>query len=213
VSVADLVAAAGRRFARVATDVVVRRPALWRLFRPLMRAQFDRLATRWDAMRDPDHLASFERALEAVEGAPARALDLGTGTGAAAFAIARRWPEAEVVGFDIASEMLAEARRKTPPELAGRVHFEQGDAARLPYEDEAFELVALANMIPFFGELARVVAPGGWVVFGFSGGAETPIYVPPERLREELGRRGFADFADFAVGRGTALLARKQVRY
>ena len=55
-------------------------------------------------------------------------------------------------------------------------------------------------MIPFFDELARVVAPGGAVVFSFSGGAETPIYVPPERLRTELGRRGFADFAEFSAG-------------
>jgi len=46
----------------------------------------------------------------------------------------------------------------------------------------------------------------------FSGGAETPIYVPPDRLRRELGRRGFADFADFSTDPGTALLARKGVR-
>ena len=58
-------------------------------------------------------------------------------------------------------------------------------------------------MIPFFDELARVVAPGGAVVFAFSGGADTPIYVPSERLRGELGRRGFADFAEFVAGRGT----------
>jgi len=63
-------------------------------------------------------------------------------------------------------------------------------------------------MIPFFDELARVVAPGGHVLFGFSAGPETPIWVPPERLREELGARGFTDFADFEAGGGTALLAR-----
>jgi hypothetical protein len=65
-------------------------------------------------------------------------------------------------------------------------------------------------MIPFFDELARVTAPGGAVVFSFSGGAATPIYVAPARLREELGSRGFTDFADFAAGQGTALVARKR---
>ena len=64
-------------------------------------------------------------------------------------------------------------------------------------------------MIPFFDELARVVAPGGWVLFAFSAGPETPIYVPPERLRAELSVRGFMDFAEFAAGNGTALVARK----
>jgi hypothetical protein len=64
-------------------------------------------------------------------------------------------------------------------------------------------------MIPFFDELTRVVAPGGRVVFGFSAGPATPIYVPAERLRAELARRGFTDFAEVAAGPGTALLARK----
>ena len=64
-------------------------------------------------------------------------------------------------------------------------------------------------MIPFFDELARVVAPGRHLVIAFTGGSETPIYVPPERLRGALGARGFAEFAEVLAGRGTALLARK----
>jgi ubiquinone/menaquinone biosynthesis C-methylase UbiE len=201
----------GRRFARFVTDVVVRRPALWPLFRRLIRLQFDQIAPTWDVGRNPNHLAAFERALEQVE-PPARALDLGTGTGEGAFAIARRFPQAEVVGVDLAEKMLAEARRKTPAELEPRVRFETADAERLPYSNESFELVTLANMIPFFDELARLTAPGGAVVFSFSAGAETPIYVPFERLRGELERRGFSDFADFAADGPTALLARKTGR-
>lgn len=177
-----------------------------------MRLQFDRLAPRWDTMRSPDHLSSFERALDAVAGPPPRVLDLGTGTGAAAFSVARHFPETQVTGADLSNEMLAEARRKTPPELAERVRFEQVDAARLPYGDASFELVTLANMIPFFDELTRVLTPGGWALFSFSVGPDTPIWVAPERLRTELSRRGFADFADFQAGAGTALLARKQDR-
>jgi ubiquinone/menaquinone biosynthesis C-methylase UbiE len=177
-----------------------------------MRLQFDRLAPRWDTLRGPEHLSSFELALEGVAGSPSRVLDLGTGTGAAAFVVARRFPEAQVTGADLSNEMLAEARRKTAPELAERVRFEQADAARLPFGDGAFELVTLANMIPFFDELARVLAPGGWALFSFSAGPETPIWVAPERLRAELSRRGFTDFADFQAGPGTALLARKQDR-
>lgn len=200
----------GQRFARLVTDVVVRRPSLWRLFRPLMRWEFDRIAPQWDRMRSPGAFGPYEAALEGLESPPRRALDLGTGTGRGAFAIASRFPEAEVVGADIAEEMLSEARRLTPPELADRVRFETADGAALPYEDGAFDLVGLGNMIPFFDELARVVAPGGSVLVSFSAGAETPIYVPAERLRTELGRRGFADFADFSAGNGTALLARKR---
>jgi SAM-dependent methyltransferase len=202
----------GQRFARLATDAVVRRPALWRLFRGPIRRQFDRVAPRWDAIRTPGHLAPLEAALADLPAPPRRVLDTGTGTGDGALAIARRFPAAEVVGVDLAPAMLAEARRKTPDELVGRVRFDEGDASALPYGDAAFDLVVLTNMIPFFDELARLTAPGGHLLLSFSGGSETPIYVPPERLRAELGRRGFADFAEFAAGRGTALLARRADR-
>lgn len=199
----------GRKFARLTTNQVVRRPRLWRLFRPVMRGYFNKLAPVWDEFRFPDSFKPLDAALATV-GPPSRALDVGTGTGAAAFLVARRFPNAEVVGVDLAAEMIAEAKRKTPLELADRVRFEQVDAERLPYADASFDLVTLANMIPFFDELARVVAPGGWLAFAFSGGAETPIYVPPEKLRNELGRRGFADFAEFDAGRGNSLVARKE---
>lgn len=199
----------GRKFARFTTNQVVRRPWAWRVLRRLTRLQFNRIAPVWDQRRTPEAFASLEAALDSIDTPPKRALDLGTGTGRAAFILAKRYPEAEVVGADLAAAMLDEARERTPPELADRVRFEEADAERLPYPDASFELVTLANMIPFFDELARVTAPDGAVVFSFSVGPETPIYVPPELLRKELGKRGFAEFADFAAGDGTALVARK----
>lgn len=205
----ELEADLGRRFARLTTNAVVARPRLWRLFRRLTRAQFDRLAPAWTGMRSADAFAALEQALDALSEPPRRALDLGTGTGLAAFAVARRFPEAEVVGVDLADRMVAEARDATPAELTDRVTFQTGDAEHLPFADGTFELVTLANMIPFFDELARVVTPHGHVVFSFSSGPQTPIWVPAERLRRELGQRGFAEFADFEAGAGTALLARK----
>ena len=49
-----------------------------------------------------------------------------------------------------------------------------------------------------------------WVAFSFSAGPETPIWVPPERLKRELVARGFTDFAEFSAGPGTALVGRKR---
>src|SRR3989442_1629855 len=192
----NVVETLGRKFARLATTAVVRRPALWRVFRGPLRRQFDALATRWDEIRsaNPLHLAALEQALEAIEPPARRVLDLGPGTGAAAFAVAQAFPEADVVGADLAPAMVEEARRNTPPELAGRLRFEVADAAHLPYAEGAFDLVCLANMIPFFDELARVVAAGGFVLCSFSRGAQTPIYVPFETIRRELRARGFGEF-------------------
>jgi ubiquinone/menaquinone biosynthesis C-methylase UbiE len=184
--------------------VVVRWPRLWPLFRSLIRWQFDRIAPVWDAMLLEDSLASYEAALDRIPGPVERALDAGTGTGAGARVLRKRFPGAEVVGADIAPEMLAEARR-----LAPGITFVEGDAAALPFDDASFDVVAHQNMIPFLDEVARVVRPGGWVLFAYSSGAQTPIWVKPERLRRELERRGFTDFAEIVAGRGNAVVARR----
>jgi ubiquinone/menaquinone biosynthesis C-methylase UbiE len=197
-----------QRFARLVTDAVVRRPALWRLLRRPLRTMFDGLAPTWETRIGPHHLWALDLALVDVP-PPRRALDLGTGTGVVAQALAERYPEADVVGIDLSPGMIEEASRQLTPELVGRVTFEVGDAAALAHPDGDFELVVLSNMIPFYDELARVVAPGGTLVFSFSRGAETPIYVAPERLRRELGVRGFAEFAEFSAEPATALRAER----
>ena len=204
----DLKQRLGRGYARFATNVAVRFPRLWPLVRPLVRRQFDLLAPTWDTMRSPDAFSPLEAALAGVEGPVEAALDVGTGTGAAAFAIAERFPEARVVGVDIAPTMLEQARRKA--EGRANLSFEVADASALPQGAASFDLVTAANMIPFFDELARVVRPGGTLVVSFSLGPQTPIYVPPERLRKELGARGFTEFAEIDAGRGSAFVARKR---
>jgi ubiquinone/menaquinone biosynthesis C-methylase UbiE len=173
----------------------------------MIRWQFDRIAPVWDSMRLKDTFAPYEAALGRLPGPVSRALDVGTGTGAGARVIVSRWPEAEVVGLDVSPGMLAEARRLVPG-----VEFVEGDAADLPFADESFDLVANANMIPFPDQVARVLRPGGWTLYAYSSGPETPIWVEPGVLRRELERRGFTDFAEIAAGRGTAMLARKAVR-
>lgn len=193
-----------QRFARFVTDVVVRMPFLWTLFRGRVTRNFDRLAPEWDATRvSRERLAPIEAALDAVPTPPARALDVGTGSGAVARLLAELWPDAEVTGVDVSPGMIAEARR------LGAQRYDVGDASRLPYEDGAFDLVTLNNMIPFFDELARVTAPGGHAAVSYSMGPNTPIWVPLERVRAELERRGFTHVANFSIASGLSLLARK----
>jgi ubiquinone/menaquinone biosynthesis C-methylase UbiE len=200
----------GQRFARVVTTLVVRRPTLWRLFRGRMTRNFDRLAPEWDTTRvSPERLLPIAAALDALPGPPERVLDLGTGSGRVARLAAERFAGAEVTGADVSAGMVREAEGRAATD---REHYLQADAADLPFPDGAFDLVTLNNMIPFFDELARVVEPGGHAAVAFSLGAATPIWVPLDRVRHELEARGFAHIANFSVGPGVSLLARKTER-
>ncbi len=198
---------AGRRFARMATVASVAAPGIWPLLRPLVRRQFESLAPAWEARRGADSLAPLAAAVARLECEPGTVLDVGTGTGLAARFLADRYPRAQVVGVDLAGEMIEEARRRLPPELRRRVRFQVGDASALPFADGAFDLVVLLNMIPFFAELDRLTSPAGALVAAFSSGAETPIYVPPEVLERRLG--GFSRFQRIVAEPGTALVAQR----
>ena len=198
----------GPRFARLTTVAVVRFPGAWRLLRGTFRRQWDLMAPSWEARRGPDALAPLQAALDRVERATA-VLDVGTGTGKAARVAAERFPAATVVGIDFSPAMVAEAMARLPPALAGRVCFAVEDAEALSFPDGSFDLVVLLNMIPFFGELARVTVSGGALVLAFYSGPATPIYVPSETLRARLSAVGFAEFEELAAGEGTAFVARR----
>lgn len=109
-------------------------------------------------------------------------LDLGTGTGWLAVALARTFPAATVVGIDVAERPLALARANAEAEgVADRVSFHLGDAADLT-DEAAFDVVWVPG--PFLGRevVPKVVAaahralrPGGWVVFGRYAGPEDPL--------------------------------------
>jgi ubiquinone/menaquinone biosynthesis C-methylase UbiE len=201
----DRVTALGRRYARVATRAAVAYPRLWWLFRPLMRWNFDSLASKWDEIRGPEAALPVLAALDRLDETPRTVLDVGTGTGFVAGLAAERFPEAEVVGVDLSPRMVELARRSHPG-----VRFEVADASRLPFRDGSFGLVLLLNMIPFADELARVTRAGGRLAIAFSHGPETPIWAPPETIRAQLAAAGFDDVDELAAGTGTALLARRR---
>lgn len=119
-------------------------------------ADYDRLAVRFAEVHD-----DLVRRLDPGPGV--RWLDVATGTGRVAIRAARAG--ADVTGLDIAPRLLEQARAN-----AGDlpIRFDEGDAERLPYEDEAFDVVSSVFGAIFAPdhdavarELARVCRPGG----------------------------------------------------
>jgi SAM-dependent methyltransferase len=104
-------------------------------------------------------------------------LDVGTGTGSLARAMAARWPSRRVVGLDISEPYVAYARAQTK---AAQPEFQIGDAASLQFGDGKFAGVTaqlVLNFVPdahgALREMCRVTRRGGKVaaaVWDFRGG-------------------------------------------
>jgi ubiquinone/menaquinone biosynthesis C-methylase UbiE len=98
-------------------------------------------------------------------GGDERALDVGTGAGVLALALAPL--VREVVGVDIVPQLLEAARRTAPP----NVSFMEADATALPFENAEFDLVGCRRTVHHVhrpelvvAELARVARPGAKVL-------------------------------------------------
>jgi SAM-dependent methyltransferase len=97
-----------------------------------------------------------------------RMLDVGSGTGALAFTLAERKPEARVLGIDPSKEYVDYAKSKN--RFPNRVSFETGDAQQLQLADVSFDAslsLLVFNFIPdpikALKEVRRVTKPGGRV--------------------------------------------------
>ena len=178
------------------TRSAVRAPWTWRLIRGPVRRFFDSVATGWDERVRSDsesRLAPLTAAFAHVSRDPTRALDIGTGTGTGAFFLAARYPSATVLGIDLSPEMVVRAKAKAPSRGAD-VHFEVADITSFEPQT-AFDLVLMMNMPPFFDQVARLVAPGGYVVSIASLGPATPFYTSAATLDRGFSRRGLRSVA------------------
>lgn len=195
---------------RAVNELVARAPVLWPLLRGPMRRFWDRAAPDWGrggGRSSAAYLAPLAAALLHVP-EPERALELGTGLGDGALLIAREFPQARVRGVDLSEEMIRRATGRVGLDPEGRIAFRVADAAALPYEDASFDLVAQLNVPPFFGEIARVLRPGGHAAIAASYGPATPFYTPESVLRRGFRRAGMSTTSVGSAGRGSFLVAR-----
>jgi ubiquinone/menaquinone biosynthesis C-methylase UbiE len=175
--------------------------------RDVFRARNDRYARAGF-----DRIAAAEFVIEAGGKLSGPALDIGTGKGLAARALARRG--LNVVSVDVDAEEQALARFLAEEEgLAERIRFVSGDASELPFSRSHFGCAVmvgvlhhLENPIPSLDEMARVLRPSGTAVladFSRNGleivarvhredGREHPVTgATPETAAEFLCLKGF----------------------
>lgn len=159
--------------------------------RAQVESLFDSLAPEWHTRTSEARTAVVRDALDrgAVTGG-AVAVEVGSGIGTYSTLLAERF--GLVAAVDLSYEML----RLAPGAPAARVH---ADAARLPVRTGCADAVVLINALLFPGEVDRVLAPGGLVVWVNSSGEHTPIHLPardvvaalPGEWRGVAGRAGY----------------------
>ena len=171
--------------------------------RQYVAEMFARISPRYDLMNSLmtgglHHRWKRETARFTAAGLRGAALDVATGTGDLAFALARCPGIDRAVGVDLLSEMLTiavdkpAARDQTTP-----ISFAIGDALRLPFPDgtfvcatAGFSLRNMADVPAAIAEMARVVSPGGRVT-------TLELTPMPPGIRAALGRLYFHRFVPF----------------
>jgi ubiquinone/menaquinone biosynthesis C-methylase UbiE len=100
-------------------------------------------------------------------GVQGEVLDVGCGTGALTFAIAKSESVSKIVAMDLAEAFLAFSRSKTDDP---RISFESGDAQNLRFVDASFDQCLALLVMRFIPdaakavrEMRRVTRPGGVV--------------------------------------------------
>lgn len=159
-----------------------------------VNSMFGRIARRYDLanLLLAGGMDSWWRArlVAAVRrGEPRDVLDLATGSGDVAFALAKNLsPATSILGLDFCQPMLdqAEAKKAAGRERYRNVTFRQGDGLALPLPDASFDAVTisfglrnLADRDRGLREMHRVLRPGGRVfVLEFSQPAAwfRPLY-------------------------------------
>ena len=141
---------------------------------------------------DQFHTRGRDSTLEVVGLAKLRpsdlVLDVGCGLGGTARFLAEQY-SCSVAGIDLTEEYISVGKRLTElVDLSNRVEFLQGSALEIPYEDEWFDVVwtehvqmNIADKNRFYSEIARVLKPGGPLLFHdiFRGSGDSPFYPTP----------------------------------
>lgn len=114
---------------------------------------------------------------------PKTVLDIATGTGDLAIMMAKA-TDAKITGFDLSAGMLEVGRQKIKEQnLENRIEMIQGDAEKMPFEDNSFDCITVAfgvrnfeNLKKGLDEIYRVLKPGGkFVILEFSQPQSFPM--------------------------------------
>ena len=122
----------------------------------LVEQKARRLAVEWAAVQDGEHV-----------------LEVGVGTGLSFQKLLRQNPSGFTEGVDVTPAMLRRARKRARRASTANWRLQHGDAYRLPFSPNTFDLVFSSyvfdlfpqeDFVPILQEFSRVLRPGGRLV-------------------------------------------------
>ena len=145
-----------------------------------VREEFTRQAEAFAAVAVLHNRERLDRLVNAVNPAPdARALEIATGPGHIAMAMAERCRE--VIAVDLTDAILAVAERARRERGLANLRFQRADADQLPFADAEFDIVFCRFAFHHFEdptvacrEMARVCRVGGRVAVEDLAASEVP---------------------------------------
>lgn len=174
--------------------ILVHHPNMMRskVFLKAMQVFPQKISASYDArMKDAEvpYHDVLVQGFQLIDSNPTAILDLGTGTGIAAFAAATVFPEARILGIDQSEGMVVRATEKLDQADIGRISFIQGNACDLAYDRQSFDLVVSSNAPIYLDEACRVLRTGGclMVAFSFAGAAFTKAKTDIKNMLEPYG--------------------------
>ena len=119
-----------------------------------------------------DYQAAFLDGLSYVRNEPDKVLDICTGTGFAAFLIAKKFKDAEIEAVDLSPEMIKISKKKAKEASYSNMIFRTANAMKLDYPDNEFDMVVTTNAPIYLAEAVRVLKPEGEILIAYSFSGE-----------------------------------------
>jgi SAM-dependent methyltransferase len=168
------------------------------------RSRFERLYAKVFGAPANGLRIRLRRVLPATDGSYRTILDAGCGSGVFSFELAKRHPEAQVIGIDSEPDLVARANEIAKRARLANLSFQEGDVTKLGFEDE-FDLVVSVDNLEHVEEdtdamrtLLHALRPGGrlvvhvpgyerrWILFGRRVNFDVPGHVRPGYKADQL---------------------------
>lgn len=147
---------------------------------------FNNIAGNYDKLNSIMSLGTHQKwrqtATDKILVRPDNILDLCCGTADWTIMLAKKYPHAKVIGMDFSQAMLEIAQHKVSDSKVTNVNLEIGDAMKMQYPDDSFDVITIGfglrnvpDAAKVLEEIHRILRPGGQLICLEAFKVETPI--------------------------------------